>query len=93
MGRPYEINKVDQQLAERWSEIMNIEAEATKAPMDLIKTPEPFKKDTKWRPWKESFTTYLIPRMGKRLYHWYTSYMNMTYHCQMYFIPPYTTKW
>jgi hypothetical protein len=50
MGRPYQIDEVNQQLAETWLEIMNVEEEAAKAPTDLIKTPEPFKKDTKWRP-------------------------------------------
>ncbi len=42
-----------------------VEAEAAKAPTDLIKTPKPFKKDTKWRPWKESFMTYLYSKSGQ----------------------------
>ncbi len=65
MGRPYQIDEVNQQLAETWLEIMNVEEEAAKAPTDLIKTPEPFKKDTKWRPWKESFSTYLHSKTGQ----------------------------
>jgi len=65
MGRPYQIDEVNQQLAETWLEIMNVEEEAAKAPTDLIKNPEPFKKDTKWRPWKESFSTYLHSKTGQ----------------------------
>ena len=65
MGRTYHLDDVNQQLAEVWLGIMNAKEEASKAPTDLIKTPEPFKKDTKWRPWKESFTTYLHSKHGQ----------------------------
>jgi hypothetical protein len=39
--------------------------EAIKAPSDLIKVPESFKKYTKWWPWKVSFVTYLNLKYGQ----------------------------
>jgi hypothetical protein len=54
IGAAYDINNIDEPLAEMWSESMKIEQEAAKAPGDLVKTPESFEKDTKWHVWKES---------------------------------------
>jgi hypothetical protein len=54
LGTPFEANLVDDDLAEQWIEVMKEEAEAAKAPNDLLKLPEPFKKETKWCQWKES---------------------------------------
>jgi hypothetical protein len=65
MGRRYHLDDVNQQLAEVWLGIMNAEEKSSKAPTDLIKLPEPLKNDTKWRPWKESFTTYLHSKHGQ----------------------------
>jgi hypothetical protein len=34
-------------------------------PTDLVKAPEPYKKDTKWRTWKESVENYLHSKVGQ----------------------------
>jgi hypothetical protein len=72
LGKPYvytrspiEANLVDEDLAEQWNEVMKEEAEAAKAPNDLLKLPEPFKKETKWGQWKESVMTYLHLKTGQ----------------------------
>jgi hypothetical protein len=65
LGAPYDAALVNQEMAEQWSEVMKQESEAAKAPTDLLKLPEPFKKDTKWRAWKESITTYLNSKIGQ----------------------------
>ena len=65
LGVPYDIALVNEPLAEAWNESRKAEAEAAEAPDDLVKKPEPFKKDTKWRPWKESVVTYLHSKTGQ----------------------------
>jgi hypothetical protein len=41
------------------------EKEIAKMTADRIKAPEAFKKETKWRPWKESVLTYLNAQLGQ----------------------------
>jgi hypothetical protein len=65
IGKDYTLDMLDENLAKEWAEAMKIEAEASKAPNDLIKTLEPFKKDTKWRAWKESVLTNLHSEKGQ----------------------------
>jgi hypothetical protein len=65
LGAPYDVALITEPLAESWSEIRKAEKEAAEAPDDLIKKPEPFKKDTKWRPWKESVSTYLHSKIDQ----------------------------
>jgi hypothetical protein len=48
IGAPYDVNDVDEPLTKMWNESMKVEKEATTAPEDMIKAPEPFKKETKW---------------------------------------------
>ena len=67
IGSPFSIEDVNEPLAEMWGESMKIEREASQAPADLIKVPEPFKKETKWRTWKESVLTYLNSKQGQAL--------------------------
>ncbi|MFN9979530.1 MAG: hypothetical protein ACK53Y_06435, partial [bacterium] len=62
---PYDVALVTGPLAEAWNETRKAEAKAAEAPDDLVKKPEMFKKDTKWRPWKESVTTYLHSKIGQ----------------------------
>jgi hypothetical protein len=45
----YPIEQVNEVMADMWNEALKAEKEAAKAPTDLVKTPEMFKKDTKWR--------------------------------------------
>jgi len=59
LGMSYEIGDVTEELVETWIEIMKMELEAVKAPTELIKLPETFKKDSKWYTWKESVTIHL----------------------------------
>lgn len=64
-GRPYNVQDVDEQLAAGWAETMKIEKEASVTPTDIIKAPEPFKKETKWKMWRESLATYLHSKSGQ----------------------------
>ncbi len=65
LGASYGADLITEELAMQWNELMKEESEATKAPTDLIKLPEAFKKDTKWKQWKESVLTYLHSKMGQ----------------------------
>jgi hypothetical protein len=65
IGMVYDIEDVNEPLAEMWVESMKAKHEAAKVPGDMVKTPEPFKKDTKWRLWKESTLTYLHSKIGQ----------------------------
>jgi len=65
ISSPYNIEAIDEPLAELWSESMKAEKEAADIQGDIIKAPEPFKKDTKWRTWKESVITYLHSKQGQ----------------------------
>ena len=59
----YEIKDVNEALVNTWNEIMKTELEAAKVSNELVKMPESFQKDTKWRIWKE------LVRLDKLLYH------------------------
>jgi len=65
IGATYDINEVNKPLAEMWVESRKVEQEAADVPTDLIKIPETFKKDTKWKQWKDSLTTYLYSKTGQ----------------------------
>jgi hypothetical protein len=65
LGAEYPIEHVNEIMADMWTEAMKAELEAAKAPSDIVKMPEPFKKDTKWRAWKESVVTYLHSKTGQ----------------------------
>ena len=68
LGHNYDAASITRQLSVDWIRRMKDEKEskdATKATADLIKAPEVFKKDTKWRPWKESVQTYLNAHLGQ----------------------------
>jgi hypothetical protein len=62
---PYDVNQIDEPLAEMWTESMKAKKEADDIPDGLVKKPEAFKKDTKWKLWKESVVTYLHSRTGQ----------------------------
>jgi hypothetical protein len=47
LGAPFEANLVDEDLAEQWNDVMKEEAKVAKASNDLVKSPEPFKKEMK----------------------------------------------
>ena len=68
LGNDYDAHFVTQDLAMEWIRKMKDEKEEkeiTKMTADLVKAPEAFKKDTKWRPWKESVQTYLNAQLGQ----------------------------
>jgi hypothetical protein len=65
LGAPSDVGLINEALAEAWHEMRKAEAEAAEAPDDLVKKPEAFKKDTKWRPWRESVQTYLHSKLGQ----------------------------
>ncbi len=64
IGSTYDVNDINEPLAEMWVESMKAEKEATNASGNMVKFPETFKKDTKWRQWKESMVTYLHSKNG-----------------------------
>jgi len=45
-------------IALNWNVARKAKQEAAKAPQDMVKQPDPFKKETKWKQWKESILTY-----------------------------------
>jgi hypothetical protein len=65
LGLPYTVDFVTLPLAETWNEIRKSEKEAEKVPTDLVKAPESYKKDTKWRTWKENVENYLHSKIGQ----------------------------
>jgi hypothetical protein len=65
VGLPYDIEDVNEPLAEMWVESMKMEKEVADAPGDMVNMPEAFKKDTKWKQWKESVLTYLHSKTGQ----------------------------
>jgi hypothetical protein len=65
LGIPYELDQITEDLALNWNEARKAELEAAKAPQDIIKQPEAFKKETKWKQWKESMLTYLHSNTGQ----------------------------
>jgi len=48
-----------------WNDARKAEVESTKVPKDMVKQPDPFKKETKWKQWKESMLTYLHSKSGQ----------------------------
>jgi len=60
LGIPYELDQVTEAHAMRWNQACKSEKEAAKmaTALDLVKQPDPFKKESKWRQWKESMTAY-----------------------------------
>jgi hypothetical protein len=64
LGIPYQLNQVTEDLALNWNIARKAEIEATKIPQDIIKQPDAFKKETKWKQWKESMYTYLHSKTG-----------------------------
>ena len=65
IGAPYDVDDIDEPLAEMWSESKKAEQEAARTVTDLVKIPEAFKKESKWRVWKESVVTYLHSKIGQ----------------------------
>jgi len=66
LGIPYELDQVTEEHALLWNSARKSEKEAAKSVsnLDLVKQPESFKKETKWRQWKESMSTYLHSKNG-----------------------------
>jgi hypothetical protein len=64
-GLPYHIAQVNMNLAVAWNEALKAELESRNLPGDIAKHPDPFKKDSKWRTWKESILTYLNSKSGQ----------------------------
>jgi hypothetical protein len=66
LGLPYKLDQVTEEYATLWNQARKSEKEATRttSALDLVKQPDPFKKETKWRQWKESMTTYLHSKIG-----------------------------
>jgi hypothetical protein len=66
LGLQYEIDQVTEELATRWNRARKAEQEAAKmiSSLDMVKQPDAYKKETKWRSWKESMLTYLHSKIG-----------------------------
>jgi hypothetical protein len=66
LGLQYEIDQVTEELATRWNHARKSEQEAAKmiSSLDIVKQPDPYKNETKWRSWKESMLTYLHSKIG-----------------------------
>jgi hypothetical protein len=67
LGIAYETDQVTEALAMSWNQARKTEQEAAKTAnnLDMIKQPKAFKKDTKWKQWKEAFVTYLHSKIGQ----------------------------
>ena len=65
LGLPYHIEQVNKALANTWNEALKSKNEARNLPSDIIKSPDPFQKETKWRQGKESICTYLNSKVGQ----------------------------
>ena len=66
LGLPYELELVTEEHAVLWNQAQKSEKEdvTTSSSLDLVKQPDPFKKETKWRQSKESMMTYLHSKIG-----------------------------
>jgi hypothetical protein len=66
LGIPYELDQVTEELAMTWNHAQKSELEAvrTSSNLDMVKQPEHFKGETKWKQWKESLVTYLHSEIG-----------------------------
>jgi hypothetical protein len=56
---------IDLNMARQWTTIMREEGEASRLTTDVVKIPESFEKDTKWKTWKESVSNYLHSKIGQ----------------------------
>lgn len=65
LGQDFDETLIDLQMARAWTTVMREENDASNLTTDVVKTPDPFKKDTKWKTWKESVTTYLHSKIGQ----------------------------
>jgi hypothetical protein len=67
IGAPYEPKMITQQLAINWISKMKEEQmeKDARTSTTIVKAPESFKKEMKWRPWKESIITYLNAQIGQ----------------------------
>jgi hypothetical protein len=65
IGVPYGVEQVTEELALNWNQARESEIETSKAPQDMVKQPDAFKKETKWKQWKESMLTYLHSKTGQ----------------------------
>jgi len=65
LGIAYPLEQVTQELALNWNDARKAEVESAKVPKDMVKQPDPFKKETKWKQWKESMLTYLHSKSGQ----------------------------
>lgn len=65
IGLPYDVNDINKPRAEMWVESMKMKKEAANTPGNMVKMPEAFKKDTKWKQWKESVLTCLHSKSGQ----------------------------
>jgi len=48
-----------------WKECMKASADSPESQRQTITAPSPYKKDTKWRVWKEKFMTYIGSKVGQ----------------------------
>ncbi len=65
LGSQFQVEDINEPLAEIWSESLKIEQQSAVAPTDLTKSCKIFKKDTKWHQWKQSVLTSSIPNQVK----------------------------
>jgi hypothetical protein len=68
IGAPYTADLITRPLAVEWIRRMKeeqVEKEARATLAAIVKAPESFKRETKWRPWKESVMTYLNTQIGQ----------------------------
>jgi hypothetical protein len=65
LGLLYHIEHVSEQLANIWNEASQAKNEARNIPSDIMKPPDPYKKDTKWRQWKGNVIRYLDSKRGQ----------------------------
>jgi hypothetical protein len=64
LGQACDAKLITALLVAEWDEKRRIEAEMPKS-SDIVKTPEAFKKETQWKTWKESLSTYLNSQFGQ----------------------------
>jgi hypothetical protein len=65
VGEDFDETLIDADMARAWGTVMKDESDASEVKTDVVKMPDPFKKDTKWRTWKESVNTYLHSNIGQ----------------------------
>jgi hypothetical protein len=65
LGQEFDETLIDRDMAQAWTTVMREESEASNVSTDIVKTPDHFKKDTKWRTWKESINNYLHSKTGQ----------------------------